>query len=122
MGTAIVLIILLLIVVIAVKSSAKHIKGQGGCCGGGGGTIAEETVKLEKPVVATKVIHISGMHCDNCKNHVTRQLQKIEGVSCKVNLKKNIAVVEMDHEVSDEELKVTVQRAGYEVTSMEMEQ
>ncbi|MDO4633043.1 MAG: heavy metal-associated domain-containing protein [Eubacteriales bacterium] len=118
MGTAIILLIMAVLVFFAVRSSKKHLTGQGGCCGGGGGSLPEEKKKLEHSVIAKKTLTIEGMHCDNCKNAVMKHLQRIDGVSCSVNLRKKQAVVEMDREVSDEELTAAVTRAGYEVVSI----
>lgn len=118
MGTAIVILVILVIIILAVRGSLKHMKGEGGCCGGGA-SYTEETRELEGSVVAKKIIYIEGMHCDNCKNSVTRQLQKIDGVAAKVNLKKNLAVVTMDREVSDEELTDAVIRADFKVIRIE---
>ncbi|MDO4523462.1 MAG: heavy metal-associated domain-containing protein [Eubacteriales bacterium] len=118
MGTYIILAIIAVIAFFGVRSSLKHVKGEGGCCGGGGGSIDEESVRLEHPVVERKTLIIDGMHCDHCKNAVMRQLQRVDGVSARVNLKKKTALVEMDREVPDEELIMAVERAGYSVSDI----
>ena len=81
-----VVVVLLIVVVLAIRASRKHMKGDGGC-GGGGGTLAEPEKKLDGPILGRKILHIEGMHCDNCKNSVERAINRIDGASCKVNLK-----------------------------------
>jgi copper chaperone CopZ len=117
-GTIAIIAVIAVIVFFAIRSSIKHIKGDGGCCGGGG-SVAEESKKLTGPVIAQKTLYIEGMHCDNCRNSVMRQLQKIDGVSASVHLKKNLAVVSLDREVSDEELIRAVERVDFKVSRIE---
>ena len=61
---------------------------------------------------------IEGMHCENCEIRVANALNRLENVACKVNLKKKTAVVSYSAEISDEILKETVERLGYEVTEI----
>ncbi len=121
MSTVIVIAVLALIVFFAAKSSMKHLKGEGDCCGGGGGEIfAEEPEKkLDGPVVATKTVHIEGMHCEKCKARVERAINRLEGASAKVDLKKNVAVVSMDRPVPDELIRNAVTMQDYKVISIE---
>lgn len=112
------MIILAVIVVIGVLSAKKRFAGKGGCCGGGGGSIEDEK-KLDGPVTGKKIVHIEGMHCENCKIRVERAINKIDGASAKVNLKKNIAVVETDREVSDDLIKKAVEDQDYTVILIE---
>ena len=119
MGTAIIIGILAIIVVIAVISSVKHMKGEGGCCGGGGSEPKPKKKKLAGEVIATKIISIEGMHCENCKNTVEKYINQIDGASAQVNLKKNIAVVQLDRPVEDTDLRTAVARAGFTVAGIE---
>lgn len=118
MGTAVVVAILAVIVVFAARSGFQHIKGEGGCCGGGG-SVSVETKQLENPVLGQKIIHIEGMHCDNCRNSVERKINRIEGASCRVNLKKKIAVVSYDRELEDDTLKRAVELLDFTVTGID---
>ena len=56
-----------------------------------------------------------GMTCEHCKNRVENALNRLEGVSAKVNLKKKTAVVSMEKEVEDMQLQKAVEQAGYKV-------
>lgn len=118
MGNVIIIIVLCVVLFFAIRSSLKHFKGEGGCCGGGP-DIKPEKKKLENQKIAEKVISIEGMHCDHCKNTVERYINDIEGAVAKVNLRKNIAVVSMDRKISDEELKLAVEKAGFKVINIE---
>ncbi|HHV11030.1 MAG TPA: heavy-metal-associated domain-containing protein [Clostridiales bacterium] len=66
-----------------------------------------------------KIIEINGMSCEHCQARVEKALNGIDGVSAKVELKKNRAVVNLANEsVNDEALKEAVTEAGYEVVSI----
>ena len=116
MGTAIIIGILAVIVVIAVISSVKHMKGEGGCCGGGGDP--EEKKILDNPVIAVKTVDIEGMHCENCKNSIERSVNKIDGASCQVNLKKKQATIEVDREIDDADIRIAIERLDFKVTGI----
>ena len=115
MGTVIIIVILAIIVAIGIISSVKHMKGEGGCCGGGGGTVAEEKKVLDNPVIAVKTVDIEGMHCENCKNSIERSVNKLEGASCQVNLKKKQATVEVDREIDDADIRIAIERLDFKV-------
>lgn len=65
----------------------------------------------------TQTIHIQGMMCAHCVNHVTQALHAIPGVSAQVNLESGTATV--TGEASPEALKAAVEGAGYQVTSID---
>ena len=62
-----------------------------------------------------KIIKIEGMHCEKCSGRVEKALNGIGGVSAKVNLAKKSAVVSVNSQISDEELKKTVEELGFSV-------
>ena len=117
MGTVAVVVVLVIIVILAISPTIKHIKGNGGCCGGGD-EIINEKKKLEAPKLGEKEVHIEGMHCENCKKQVERAVNDLEGVMCKVNLKKKIAQVSYSREITEEELRGAIESAGYEVVAI----
>lgn len=65
-----------------------------------------------------KTLKIQGMMCGHCAAHVERALNALEGVSAKVDLQRQVAVVESAHEIADDILCQAVQNAGYEVVSI----
>ena len=119
-STLIVLLIVIVIAAFAIKNSIGHFKGEGGCCGGGE-TILPDEKQLTGQKIGEKTVHIEGMHCENCKNRVERAINRIDGAvgKGKVNLKKNIAVVSFEREVSDEEIRKAVEEQDYKVLSIE---
>lgn len=67
-----------------------------------------------------KVIGIEGMHCEGCVGRATRALESIEGVSAKVDLKKNSAVIDLKNDVEDEVLRQVLENANLKLTTIEM--
>ena len=92
MANVIVVAVVIVLLGFALKGTLKHLKGESPCCGGGD-TITIEDKKLDGPVIGKKTVKISGMHCDHCVRAVTEAINKIDGASAKVNLKKKEAVV-----------------------------
>lgn len=121
MADIIIVLIVIVLLGVALKSSLKHFKGEGACCGGGSGkTILTAPEKvLENPVIGKKVFKISGMHCEHCAKAVTVALNKVEGISAKVNLNANEAVVSYDREIDINQIMQTVKDAGYKVIGIE---
>lgn len=116
MENTIVLSILLVVIVFALLRTKKHFTG-GGCCGSGSTTVRSHK-KLTDPKLGEKVLVIEGMHCENCQNRVENALNRLDGIVCKVNLRKKIATVSYSTEVSDEILKETVEKLGFKVTEI----
>ena len=118
-ATIIIILVVAAVVFFAIRSSAKHMKGEGGCCGGGSDVIVEEKKTLENPVIGKKIVHIDGMHCENCKNSVERHVNKIDGAACEVNLKQNLAVVSYDRPIDENRLRRTIELLDFRVTGIE---
>ena len=119
MADIIVVIIVIVLLGVALRGSIKHFKGESSCCGGGSGTRKKVKKKtLDGPVIGKKTIKISGMHCENCVNSVTKAINHVEGASAKVSLSDGSAVVSYDREVSEKDLKRAVESAGFEVISI----
>ena len=117
-GTILVLAAIVIVVLLALRSSLKHFQGEGGCCGGGSESIPE-TKELEGKKLGELVVHIEGMHCENCKNRVERAINRIDGAAAKVNLKKKVAVVSYDRELSEQEICQAVTAMDYQVTGID---
>lgn len=107
--------VLLLLLFAGLVHMKKHFQG-GGCCGGGNTTIRDKKA-LTAPKLGEKHLRIEGMHCENCAIRVENGLNRLEGVVCRVNLRKKTAVVSYSQEVSDALLKETVEHLGYQVTA-----
>ena len=68
----------------------------------------QDKKKKLKNIIGQKRVQIEGMTCEHCKNRVENALNRLEGVSAKVNLKKKTAVVSMEKEVEDMQLQKAV--------------
>lgn len=110
-----IIIFLVIILFFALRGSIKHLLGQGSCCGGGNSTVKEADKKLNGPIIKTKIFKIDGMHCENCTNRVKRAINRIDGVSAKLSLRKKQAVVQYEKEVADEVLTSEIEGLGYKV-------
>lgn len=63
---------------------------------------------------------IEGMHCASCASNIERSLKKVTGVNeATVSLMLKKGTVEVEDNVSIEELKHAVVRAGYKVSKIE---
>lgn len=66
-----------------------------------------------------KQINIEGMSCGHCVKHVEGALSEVSGViKVDVNLEGKYAIVELEKEVSDSELKNAVEEVGYDVAAV----
>lgn len=118
--TILIVAVIAVLVIAGLKETIKHAKGEGACCGGGNTASDEEpTVILSGKIVTRVNVYIDGMHCMNCKNSVTRSLQKLDQVSAKVDLKKNMAYVESTRNVGDDEITFAIERLDFNVTRIE---
>ena len=112
----IILLIVLVIIIFAVKGTIKHFKGEGACCGGGSkGLIKTEEKKLQHPKIGEKTVKIS---CEHCAENVTRSINRIDGAAAKVSFKKSQAIVSYDRQISDDDIRNAVKKAGYEVVEI----
>ncbi len=115
MGDAIVVLIIAVGVLFGVRELIR--RGKGGCCGCSVPKTPEK--KLEGEKVGEKIVTIEGMHCENCKNSVEREINRIDGAVAKVNLRKHTARVSMSRMVEDEELIRAVERADFKVVKID---
>lgn len=117
-STIIIVIILAVILFFAVKSSISHFRGEGGCCGGSRKEKRIKPAKLDN-VIAMKRVKIKGMRCENCNIRVQNALNRVEGISAKVNGERQEAVVQMGREIDDSEIRKIIDNLGYNVESIE---
>lgn len=69
-------------------------------------------------------LKIEGMHCASCASNTEKSLKKISGIkeaTVSLLLKKGTIELEENKNVSEEELKKAVARAGYKLTGIERE-
>lgn len=116
-GVAIIVICLLAAVAAGVRSALKHLMGEGGCCGGAGAPPPQEEKKIG-PVVATRTMALSGLHCMNCVGRVKKALEALPGVAADVSLDPQRAIVKADRPVADDDLRKAVEDQGFGVESI----
>lgn len=77
--------------------------------------------KMDRGDNKMKTVYVNGMMCENCKKHVEKALNGIEGVSnVNVDLGKKIATLDVvDSSVTDETIKQAIIDAGYEVEKID---
>lgn len=67
-------------------------------------------------------IKIEGMHCASCAANIERSLRKVPGVKeVSVSLMIKKGIVSAEDNVSDEDVKKAVARAGYKAIEIEKE-
>ncbi|NLC67775.1 MAG: heavy-metal-associated domain-containing protein [Clostridiaceae bacterium] len=66
-----------------------------------------------------KKLIIEGMSCRHCVNHITEVLEDIPGVeSVVVDLQDMSAEVETSRDISEEEFRLAIDEAGYELVDV----
>ncbi|HBC95288.1 MAG TPA: heavy metal transport/detoxification protein [Clostridium sp.] len=67
-----------------------------------------------------KTVHVEGMSCQHCVQHVKSALESIKGVSsAKVDLNSKTAVIKSSSEIDNSDIEKAIKDAGYEVKSIE---
>lgn len=67
-----------------------------------------------------KKVYIEGMQCNHCKMTVEKSLENLDGVkSVKVNLDDKTAVIELEKNIEDNNIKEKIVDAGFEVSKIE---
>lgn len=117
MQNLIIIAIIAVLVIIGLRSTKKHFKGEGGCCGGGSKPVPQQNKKLDH-VIAQKTVIVEGMTCEHCKSWVEKSINDIDGAAAKVNLKKKEAIVSLEKEISDDEIRTAIEKAGYRVVEI----
>lgn len=113
----IIVAVIVILLIAGLRSSKKHFRGEGGCCGGSSAPVKKQHKRL-KHVIKTKTAVVEGMTCDHCKSRVENAVNGIDGAAAKVNLKKKEAVISMEREISDDEIRTAIEKAGYHVTQI----
>lgn len=110
--------ILVIVLAFGVRATIKHFRHESSCCGGS--TYKARKKKLNN-VTGKKIIAVEGMTCQHCQNRVMEAINGIDGASGVVNLKKGIVVVSMTREIEDEVLQAAIEKAGYKVTEVRLQ-
>ena len=116
MQDIIIVIILVVLIGFGLYKAWLQFSGKKTCCGG-----TKESIKPQKlsNIMGSYTVHIDGMHCDSCKNAVTKAFNKLDGTSAKVNLSKKFAEVSYSRELTHEEITKTIEKLGFKVTTID---
>ena len=69
----------------------------------------------EDPPVIFKVLEIEGMMCGHCEKMVKKTLEKMPQINeAATDWNAGTAVISLNEEVSEDELKAVIEKAGYE--------
>lgn len=117
MENIIIIVILAVLIVIGLRSTLKHFRGEGGCCGGKSAPTAVPEKTLNN-VIARKTVIVEGMTCEHCKAWVEKSINDIDGAAARVNLKKKEAVVSLEKEISDDQIRSAIEKVGYKVVEI----
>jgi Cu2+-exporting ATPase len=80
----------------------------------------EENIKSKEERIMIKTIKVEGMMCGHCEAHVKNALEDLEGVAnAKVSHEKGTAVVSLNSDVADDNLKNAIEAEGYKVIGRE---
>ena len=124
-GVGLIVLVFAIVLVIAVRATVRHLRGGGGCCGGA----AEPPPSPDKQigaVVDEVELVLDGLHCMKCVARVKAALEAIPGVAAEVTLEPQnqltpgygLAVVRMDREVPEGDLRKAVEDQGFRVVSI----
>ena len=107
MANVIVVAVVIVLLGFALKGTLKHLKGESPCFGYG-----------SDAVIAVHTRNFHGLFADD-RTIQLFILNKIDGASAKVNLKKKEAVVSYEKVVEDAAIREAVEKAGYTVQSIQ---
>ena len=104
------------IAALGLRAAARHLRRENACCD-------EEEIfpppkALTAAIIGSKVVHLRGMHCENCQRRVEALLESIDGVSARADLVGQRALVSMSRTVTDEEIRAALAGSGYRVTEI----
>jgi len=111
MADIIIIAVIAIVLFIGINYTLKHFKGEGGCCGGG----SRITKKKLLEVKYKKYFIVDGMHCNQCKARLEENINRIDGISGRVNLRKKELCIFYSKDVSDDVIISCVIKSGYTV-------
>ena len=120
MENIIIIAVLAVICIFAVRGCVS--KKAHGCCGSGDTTKIKVRDKNQDHYPYTAEVTVEGMTCSNCKLRVENAFNEEGTMWASVDLKAGKATVRMKEEITDDEIRRLVSRAGYDVTEIQRHQ
>lgn len=104
------------ITALGLRAAVRHLRRENTCCDEG--EYFPPSKELTVPIIGSKIVHLRGMHCENCQRRVEALLETIEGVSARADLAGQQAVLSMSRTITDEEIFAALAGSGYQVTKI----
>ena len=82
-------------------------------------TARNQPKEKENETMKTVTLHVEGMMCQHCVQHVKNALEKLPGVHADVNLEDKTAACTLEQDTAMDALKAAVADAGYEVSGVD---
>lgn len=82
-----------------------------------------KTVGLCRPsiinrMVMKKTVMVEGMKCEHCAAKLESMLNTVEGLTAKVDLASKTALLESEHEISDDDIRGMIDFAGFKAADI----
>lgn len=106
------IVILLAVVALSLRRAVRHFRG-GGCCGSAG--MPRRRKRLRGAVACTVTMELTGLRCSGCRDRVEEVLNRLDGVSARVSLRRSRAVLRCSREPDVQQLRRLVEELGYQV-------
>ena len=116
-GVGLIVLVFAIVLVMAGRAAGRHFRGGGGCCGGAAEPPPSPDKKLGS-VAARRELALDGLHCMKCVARVKTALEAIPGVAADVTLEPQRAIVSMDRDISDDDLRKAIEDQGFRVVSI----
>ncbi len=119
MINGIIIFILAAFVFIGIRSYMKHLKGESSCCGGGSGTLnIQPSDKNKSNYAYSAEISIPDIMCANCVMKISNAVNGQDGMwAKKISQKTKTAHILLKEGINENQVKDTIQKAGYTVAS-----
>lgn len=111
-GTIVVIFLVILIIGACLFSFVRRFTGKESCCET---NIPRIKPKKLKTTIGSFALQIEGMRCESCRRTLMLKLNELDGISAKVNLEKQMAVISYEHPVEYEKIIEVVESAGFVV-------
>lgn len=105
-----------IIIGLCLYSFIRRMTGRKSCCGE-----KPPRIKAKKlnSTLGSLTVRVGGMRCESCRRTLMTKLNGLDGISAKVSLENNTAVILYERSVSDEEIALAVESAGFEVLEIQ---
>lgn len=112
MAAVIIAAAVFIIIGLCLYSFIGRMTGKKSCCGEKPPKVKPK--KLNAPL-GSITVRVGGMRCESCRRTLMAKLNGLDGISAKVSLENNTAVIFYERPVSDAEITEAVESVGFDV-------